>query len=101
MKTILRAFVAVAIFATPALAQDAPSRVLFTNVNVWDGTSDGLQNGMSVLVEGNLITQIAASIRAPKTTCLPVTLPPPSKPMSSHDTPTGDRPAGRFRPYAK
>ncbi len=50
--------------ATPAAAQDATNRVLFTNVNVWDGTSDALQNGMSVLVEGNEITQIAASISA-------------------------------------
>ena len=51
--------VAVALLAAPAAAQDEPSQVLFTNVNVWNGTSDGLQNGMSVLVEGNLIKTIS------------------------------------------
>ena len=58
---VLSAAVALAV---PALgsAQDAPNRVLFTNVNVWDGTSDELRNGMSVLVEGNKITQIGSSI---------------------------------------
>ena len=66
MKTMLRVFLASAFLATPAVAQDAPNRVLFTNVNIWDGNSDGLQNGMSVLVEGNLVTQIAASISVPR-----------------------------------
>lgn len=48
------------------LAQnEAPKQVLFTNVNIWDGTSDGLKNGQSVLVEGNLIKQIGANISAP------------------------------------
>jgi imidazolonepropionase-like amidohydrolase len=51
--------------AAAAPAQEAENAVLFTNVNVWDGTSDGLQNGMSVLVEGNKISQVAASISAP------------------------------------
>jgi imidazolonepropionase-like amidohydrolase len=44
-----------------AHAQEEESKVLFTNVNVWDGMSDGLQNGMSVLIEGNLISQISSS----------------------------------------
>ena len=48
-----------------APAQEDVNVVLITNVNVWDGTSDGLQNGMSVLVEGNLISQVAAGISAP------------------------------------
>ena len=43
-----------------ASAQDAPSRVLFTNVNVFDGVTDGLQEGMSVLIEGNLIAEISS-----------------------------------------
>ena len=62
--TALLTLIALAV-PTLAGAQDEPTRVLITNANVWNGTSDGLQNGMSVLVEGNLITQIAASIRAP------------------------------------
>jgi imidazolonepropionase-like amidohydrolase len=59
-------FAAFLLLAAPLVAQDEVNRVLFTNANVWDGTSDGLQNGMSVLVEGNLVTQIAASISAPR-----------------------------------
>jgi imidazolonepropionase-like amidohydrolase len=33
-------------------------QVLITNVNVWDGTSDGLIKGVDVLVEGNKIKKI-------------------------------------------
>jgi len=40
--------------------------VLFTNANVFDGTIDKLADGMSVLIEGNKITKIASSIKAPK-----------------------------------
>jgi len=41
-------------------AEEAPKpQVLFTNVNVFDGKSDKLAEGMSVLVEGNLIKKIA------------------------------------------
>ncbi len=45
----------------PAISAEKkpPARVLFTNVNVFDGKSDKLAEGMSVLVEGNLIKQIA------------------------------------------
>jgi imidazolonepropionase-like amidohydrolase len=42
----------------------APPQVLITNVNVWDGTSSGLQNGMSVLVEGHLIKEISSRASA-------------------------------------
>ena len=46
----------------PAIAQDeAPTQILFTNVNVFDGSSESLQEGMSVLVEGNLIKAISSS----------------------------------------
>ena len=47
----------------PAIAQEdeAPSRILITNVNVWDGTSDGLQSGMNVLITGNLIESVSKS----------------------------------------
>ena len=41
-------------------AQDeAPARTVFTNVAVWDGTSDALQPGMNVLVEGNKVARIS------------------------------------------
>ena len=39
---------------------DAPRQVLFNNVNVFDGKSDRLAEGMSVLVEGNLIKTVSA-----------------------------------------
>jgi len=53
--------------AVPALAQEAKlvSRVLFTNVNVFDGVNEQLAEGMSVLVEGNKIAKIAKSIPTP------------------------------------
>jgi len=40
-----------------------PPQVLFTNVNVFDGTGDTLAMGMSVLVEGNLIKQIGKGVK--------------------------------------
>ncbi|MCP3994963.1 MAG: amidohydrolase family protein [bacterium] len=52
--------------ALPAIAEEmeAPSQVLIENVNIWDGTSDGLTEGMSVLIEGNLIKEVSASASA-------------------------------------
>ena len=53
------AFVAlVVLFGTLASAQDKKPQVLFTNVNIFDGKADKLAEGMSPLVEGNLITTI-------------------------------------------
>ena len=46
-------------------AQDeAPPRVLITNVDVWDGTSDEVRKGVDVLVEGNKIMTVAKGITA-------------------------------------
>lgn len=54
-----------ATYPSGVIGQDASPRVLFTNVNVFDGVNDGLVLGMNVLVEGNLITEVSAgSIRA-------------------------------------
>ncbi len=52
--------------ALPAIADDMekPSQILIQNVNVWDGTSDGLQNGMNVLIEGNLVKEISSGASA-------------------------------------
>jgi imidazolonepropionase-like amidohydrolase len=49
------------VFAPSAVAQEEKPKpqVLFTNVNVFDGKSDKLAEGMSVLVEGNLIKKVA------------------------------------------
>ena len=52
------AFVA---FLSPlsAAEQKVKPQTLFTNVNVFDGESETLAEGMSVLVEGNLIKEVA------------------------------------------
>ena len=40
--------------------EDAPTRTLFTNVNVFDGFGPELRTGMNVLVEGNHIAEVSA-----------------------------------------
>ena len=42
-----------------ATAQDAPTQVLFTNVNVFDGFGPELQMSMNVLVEANYIKEVS------------------------------------------
>lgn len=51
--------------ATPTFAQQAVGSVLITNANIFDGESEKLAAGMSVLIEGNKISKIAKSISAP------------------------------------
>lgn len=60
--------VALALILVPCSgsAQDELTRLLITNVNLWDGTSDTTHPGMSVLIEGNLVTQVASSISRPR-----------------------------------
>ena len=41
-----------------------PVQVLFTNVNIFDGFSDQLQKGMSVLVEDNYIKEVGKGLKA-------------------------------------
>ncbi|MBX2874792.1 MAG: hypothetical protein KTR30_21895, partial [Saprospiraceae bacterium] len=45
--------------------QYAQETVLIQNVNVWNGTSDNLQFGQQVLIEGNLIKTVAKEILVP------------------------------------
>jgi imidazolonepropionase-like amidohydrolase len=45
-------------------ADNEPTRVLFMNVNVFDGRSDSLLSHANVLVEGNLIKAIGPDVRA-------------------------------------
>jgi imidazolonepropionase-like amidohydrolase len=46
-------------------AEEKPKpQVLFTNVNIFDGKSDTLSEGMSLLVEGNLIKKIGKDLKA-------------------------------------
>ena len=42
-----------------ATEEKKPVQILFTNVNIFDGKTDGLAAGMNVLVEGNLIKSVA------------------------------------------
>ncbi|MGB5225036.1 MAG: amidohydrolase family protein, partial [Arenicellales bacterium] len=67
-------------FSGPLLAASAPAekpaadkaeekkpiQILFTNVNIFDGFSPELQNGMSVLVENNFIKEVGKSIKKPE-----------------------------------
>jgi len=46
-----------AAWALPAAAEDQP-QTLFTNINIFDGSSDTLATNKRVLVEGNLIKTI-------------------------------------------
>jgi imidazolonepropionase-like amidohydrolase len=54
-----------AVCAVPLAAQDEPdAEVIFTNVRVFDGTSDTLSPATNVLVRGNIIAAIGTDIRA-------------------------------------
>ncbi len=44
-----------------SIAQDTPEQTVFTNVRVFDGTSDQLSGTVEVLVEGNKIKEISAN----------------------------------------
>jgi hypothetical protein len=41
--------------------EEKVSQILFKNVHVWDGKSDGVSTAMNVLVEGKLIKKVGAS----------------------------------------
>jgi imidazolonepropionase-like amidohydrolase len=62
LKALILALAVLAVSTVePAAAQDgAPSQILITNVDVWDGTSDDVARGTDVLIEGNLIKQVSA-----------------------------------------
>jgi imidazolonepropionase-like amidohydrolase len=47
-------------WGTALAADEAKPQILITNVNIFDGKSDKLAEGMSVLLEGNLIKTISA-----------------------------------------
>lgn len=62
-----------AVFASPLSAQDAPpAEILFTNVRVFDGSSDALSAPTDVLVRGNVIAAIGedAAGSGPETTVI-------------------------------
>ena len=49
-----------------AQEDEQPNRIIFTNVNVWDGVSGSLATNSSVLVEDNLIAAVGPSITLPE-----------------------------------
>jgi imidazolonepropionase-like amidohydrolase len=61
LRFLIFTLATVALFAYPAFSETEPSKILFTNVNVFDGRSETLATGHSVLVEGNLIKQVSGS----------------------------------------
>jgi imidazolonepropionase-like amidohydrolase len=51
-------------------AAEAPARVLFTNVRIFDGASERLIDGKDVLVEGRLIREIGPALSVPEATVI-------------------------------
>jgi imidazolonepropionase-like amidohydrolase len=68
MKTLALATAALSLSAAVVLAQEEtqPNRIMFTNVNVFDGVSETLDMNTTVLVEDNLIKSIGSSIAVPE-----------------------------------
>jgi len=64
---LVLALAVAALASAPAPAADTPAqpKTLFTNVHIFDGMSEKLAEGMSVLVMGNKIAKVAPSIPAP------------------------------------
>ncbi|MHA3980954.1 metal-dependent hydrolase family protein [Halovulum sp. GXIMD14794] len=58
MKNIALAASCCFLSVTGLQAQDASTRILFSNCNVFDGVAESLAEGRNVLVEGNLIAAI-------------------------------------------
>lgn len=60
---LLSAMLLVMLLALPLYAQENETKILITNVSVWDGTSDEVVKA-DVLVEGNLISKIGSGLSA-------------------------------------
>jgi imidazolonepropionase-like amidohydrolase len=65
---VLALTVSVALFSSTTLVnaakKEAPTQILITNVDVWDGTSSKLKLKTDVLIEGNKIKKVAKGIKA-------------------------------------
>ena len=64
-KTLIYSICLCLAVLTPVTAR-AENLTLIRNVNVWDGTSDSLKQGYSVLITGNLITAVEKEIDTPE-----------------------------------
>jgi len=66
-RTVLLLFAAFfSISVVSAQDTEQPNRILFTNVNVFDGVNDSLAMNTNVLVEDNLIASVGPSITLPE-----------------------------------
>ncbi|MFY0627571.1 MAG: amidohydrolase family protein [Reichenbachiella sp.] len=63
MKNLFTLFIAMVLTVSTSFAQ-----TLFTNVNIFDGTSKKLITGKDVLVENNLISKIGSNLKIPDST---------------------------------
>ena len=71
LKIIIALLSALVALPSVAVAQDeAPSRTLFTNVNVFDGFADELAMNTDVLIEGNHIVEVGKNLSAPDATVI-------------------------------
>jgi imidazolonepropionase-like amidohydrolase len=61
MKTIFSTF----LFLIIASTSFAQNNILIKNVNIWDGTSNSLNTNFNVLIEDNLIKEVAKNISEP------------------------------------
>lgn len=64
LSIILAALLLVATQFSFSQETEEPTKILFTNVMVWDGTGEKVISA-DVLVENNLIKQVKAGITAP------------------------------------
>ena len=63
MLNLLFAILTASSLSSPVFAQnELPTQTLFTNVHLWDETSDGITRRVNVLVENNLIKKIRADV---------------------------------------
>ena len=62
LSLILAAILLIAAQFSFSQETEEPTKVLFTNVNVWDGTSDKLATRTDVLVVGNKISKIGRGL---------------------------------------
>jgi imidazolonepropionase-like amidohydrolase len=63
-STIFVALIAMTTSSLMAADESKPGQILITNVSIFDGSSNQLAEGQNVLVEGKLIKQIGADLKA-------------------------------------
>ena len=61
---LILVFLLIAVQNVTAQTEEPPSQILFNNVNIFDGKNRELQEGSSVLVQGNLIKATGGDLQA-------------------------------------